>query len=307
MNEAAYQKHTRPHARALRQLLLDFEFFFADAGNLNVFSITGRIKTYESAAEKERRIRVRIPEQQDLAGIRVVLATSAEIEVVAEFLRDEERREKLRIVSDKTIQKRDGYRSRHIILAVGPQISHSVYDATVEVQLNTILQHAYNFVSRAWVYKSERVLTPEWQARFAGVAVALAELDTRIGELHGDVLESAATGSDNEPLTPFSLQRIVSEMFGEEMPLDRAVWNTRFLIDLHVTTNGEAREFFRNSEILALRDRIRNLKDDRARSIMASVADMSMYSFFMGFGVRLEATHTLLDGLEERSVNDGGA
>jgi ppGpp synthetase/RelA/SpoT-type nucleotidyltranferase len=302
MDKVEYEKATRPHARALRQLLLDFEFFIADAGSLNVFSVTGRIKSLESASEKERRIGIPMFELQDLAGIRVVLATSDEVDVFATFLKDAENRKRLKIAIDRQIEHETGYRSRHIIVEVGSDVTHSVYDVKVEVQLQTIMEHAFNFVSRAWVYKTERAYTPEWQEQFTSISRSLRDLDFAISKLHQDVLESAARGGDREPLTPFSFQRIVKEEFAEEVSLDESVWSTRFLIDMGITTNGELRAFFRRPDLLALRQRLRDAKG-RVRETLGGLCDMSAHSFFTFWGVRQAAAEELLRKLAEDLPN----
>src|SRR5947209_6603425 len=132
---------------------------------------------------------------QDLAGLRVVVATADEVEVLATFLKDAESRDKLKIVSDRPIASADGYRSRHFVLEVGSSITHSIYDVKVEVQLHTIMEHAFNFISRAWVYKSDRAYPQAWQREFRSVSKVLHKLDDRIAKLHAEVLDSSIRGS----------------------------------------------------------------------------------------------------------------
>jgi ppGpp synthetase/RelA/SpoT-type nucleotidyltranferase len=302
VNKEEYAKLTRPHARALRQLLLEFEFFIADAGKINVFSLEGRLKTFESAVEKARRLALPVGELQDLVGIRLVLATADEVDVMAAFIHDAAHRKRLKIASDLVVDRSNGYRARHIILDVEPEVTHSVYTAKVEVQLQTIMQHAFNFVSRAWVYKNDRAYSPDWRDQFRSVAGTLRNLDRDIASLHEGVLQSAASGSDDEPLTPFSYQRVFKDEFDEDVSLPDAVWSARLLIDMHLSTNGELRAFLRRPDILAVRDRLAKL-EGRARELLGGLCEMSASSFFMFWGVRAAGANELIDKIVASADN----
>ena len=305
MNSSDYQRFIRPHTRALRQLLLDVDFFIADSGRLNVFSVEGRVKTYESAVEKQNRINKPIEQLQDLAAIRIVLATSDEVAILASFFHDAAKRKMLKIKEDKPITRSNGYSSRHIILEVGPRTTHTIHDVTVEVQLSTILQHAYNFVSRAWVYKSDRDFSPDWRGRFHKLADDLARLDAAVAELHTDVLASAASGGVDEPLTPFAFQKLSEEIFAETVPLDYAVWSTRYLIDLHCTTIGQTRMFLLRRDVLELRERFRMIRSEKYQRIVERYTGMPLHHFYIFAGTRLEMNHEFIDSLlEDETKND---
>lgn len=299
MNSSEYQRFIRPHERALRQLLLDIDFFIADSGRLNVFSVEGRIKTYDSATEKQNRTKIPLGQIQDLAAIRIVLATSDEVDVLASFFHDAAARKRLKIKEDQPITKSNGYRSRHIILEVGPHTTHTMHDVTVEVQLSTVLQHAYNFISRAWVYKSDREFSPNWRGRFHKLADDLAQLDVAVAELHADVLQSAASGGADEPLTPFAFQKLSEEIFRENVPLVDAVWYTRFLIDLHCATIGQTRAFFLRRDVMELRERFRLIRSEKYQRIVERYISMPLHRFYTSHGSQFEATRELIDSLIE--------
>jgi hypothetical protein len=95
-------------------------------------------------------------------------------------------------------------------------------------------------------------------------------------------------------------------MFAEDADLDAAVWNTRFLIDAHATTNGDLRAFFAREDIFNLRERMRNLKSSKARDLMSGLANLALHNFYVSFGTRFDATHQLLDSLE-RDLPEAGA
>jgi len=221
----------RPHTRAIRQLLTDFDFFIEDIGPLNLFQVSSRLKDHQSATKKSRRLDIAIEAIHDLAGIRIIVATENEVEVVASFFRRQEESKDLKIESDTKISREDGYRARHIVAVVQPRYTRSARSARVEIQLLTVLQHAFNFMSRAWVYKSRNALSQEWQARFTEFAKGLRNQDKLANLLHSEVLESAFVLADEAQLTPMSYQRLVQQVFGEDLSLDAAVDYCRMIVD----------------------------------------------------------------------------
>ena len=304
MTEAEYELLTRPHRRALQRLLLELSWFIEEAASLNVFSITSRLKTLQSATAKERRLQLPISNQQDLAGIRVVVSAVAEVNVIAGFLSVAEHNKLFKIVLTEDIDREDGYRARHIVVEAGYSITHSQFDVKVEFQLMTILQQAFNFTSRAWVYNRTPALPEDWKSRFEGVAGELRRLDGAISELHEAVLASAARGDPAEPLTPFSYQRIVEEVFSEKVSLDDAVDSTSRLIDLQCTTNGRLRSFFADERVRSLRDRFAGLTSERNRSLAQFWLEMPLHGFWLLAGVRLKPIHQFIDSLEKADRPD---
>jgi len=306
VNRAEYLKFRRPYDRVLRQLLLELEFFIENAVGVNIHSFQHRLKTYDSAVEKSSRLSLPIAKMQDIAGIRIVVATADEVDVVARLFTRKADSNDLTVQSDERIDKKDGYRGRHLVLEFGGSYtSGSVYPALVEVQLLTLLQHTYNYISRAWVYKSERSFSEEWRAEFVQLSRDIAVLDERIAKLQKQVVDSSVLGSDDEPLTPFSYQRIVVDFFGEHETIENAVDSVRMLIDLECETNGKLRSFFGNSAILDLRERLLNMQSKSGRAVAEIIAGMELHRFFLMFGVRLQAAEEFLQSLEGGSKEAG--
>jgi ppGpp synthetase/RelA/SpoT-type nucleotidyltranferase len=150
MTQEEFIRFRRPYERALPQLLLDFEFFLEDIKGVQVYLIDHRLKSFESASVKAQRLGIPITELQDIAGMRVVVATGAQVDIVARFFSRKAVSKDLTILSDRHVEKADGYRARHLVLGFGGHYSRSMHPARVEVQCLTITQHAFNFVSRAW-------------------------------------------------------------------------------------------------------------------------------------------------------------
>jgi ppGpp synthetase/RelA/SpoT-type nucleotidyltranferase len=245
-----YLKFRRSYERFVRQLLLDFQFFTEDSPGINIYSVEHRLRSFESAHEKALRLHIPITDLHDIAGMRIVVATAKEIDVVARFFYRKADSKDLVVESDRKIEKDDGYRARHLLLKVGGHYSRSVHQAMLEVQLQTVMEHAYNYISRSWIYKAERSLSDQWHNDFLEVSRILTDLDLKITKLQTEILDSAVSGKDNEPLTAFSYQRIVGELFGEQVSIDDAVDAVQMLIDLQCDTNSFLKRFFSQARVL---------------------------------------------------------
>ncbi|MCK4579848.1 MAG: RelA/SpoT domain-containing protein, partial [Dehalococcoidia bacterium] len=295
MTETEYKEFLRPHTRAVRQILVDLDFFIEDIGPINVFSISSRLKEYRRAIRKSRRLDTPIQDLQDLAGIRIVVATQHEVDVVARFFYREESSKDLEIESDDSLSRESGYRARHIIAVVQPCYTRSMHPARIEVQLVTVLQHAFNFMSRAWVYKSQTQLSEQWHTDFVALSKELRKLDKRAGRLHAQVISSASTLADEAILTPMSYQRLVQKVFGEDISLDEAIDSCRFMVDLGCRTNGAVRLFFEDERIEELRQRFGESTSGVAKSWGGIVEEMSKHSFWLIFGTQYEVVVGLLE------------
>lgn len=292
MTEAEYKQLVRPHVRAVRQLLTDLDFFLQDVGPVNVLSITSRIKDFGSATRKSLLLRMPVEDLQDLAGIRVVAATRQEVHVLARFFYRGQESEDLKIERDKNLSRESGYRARHIVAVMRPRYTRSVHPARIEIQLMTVLQHAFNFMSRAWVYKSDSRLPAEWQSRFSGLAEDVRRLDRLAARLGREITKAAHSLEDEAALTPMSYQQLVKKVFGEDISLDDAVDSCRLMADVGCRANGAVRIFFEDSRIAQLRDRFM-----RATGPGAALRDMAStkHAFWLLWGTRYQAANRLLD------------
>ncbi len=248
MNEIQYLKFRQPYERTLRQILLDLEFFLEDIKGVSIYSINHRLKTYTSASEKSKRCDWNICDLPDIAGIRIVAATHEEIDVIVRFFSRKEVSNDLEIERNEPINRDDGYRARHIIVKFKGHYSRSSSSTRVEIQLQTALENAYNFISRAWVYKSDLKYSAEWNKKFRLISENLKGIDCEISEISKEVLQNSSSRDDYE-LTPFSCQKIISDFFGENISIDESVDFTKWLIDRGCNTNKMLKSFFTDQKI----------------------------------------------------------
>lgn len=106
----------------------------------------GRLKRFQSMRRKLQRRNLSLYQMQDIAGVRAILANTAEVEQLASiYLSGGSRHEVIDAADDYIARpKRDGYRSKHIVLRFnGPDDITGGNRITVELQLRTRLQHAW--------------------------------------------------------------------------------------------------------------------------------------------------------------------
>lgn len=294
-----YLKFRKPYERVLRQLLLELDFFIEEVKGVNINSVQHRLKSYNSARDKSIRTNQDISQLHDIAGIRIVVATFAEVQIIARFFSRKQVCNDLVIKWDEVIEKDDGYRARHIVVEFKGHYSRfSSHPTLVEIQLQTILQNAYNFISRAWVYKNKYIYSNDWDQNFKQVSKELNQLDQKIFELQEEVLKIAE--GDNEALTPFSYQRIVADIFSENVDLDDAVDFSPMLVNNGINTNEKLKKFLLDPRILSLRERFLNLESEHLKGFVV-ISGFPLHIFWLMFGIRLEAWNQVLDK-EERIV-----
>jgi ppGpp synthetase/RelA/SpoT-type nucleotidyltranferase len=297
-----YALLTRSHERFLRQVELDLAFFIEDVGSLNLHSITSRIKSFEGATAKSRKLGLPVEEMRDIAGLRVVVSTRPEVEIIRRFFTRQQDSKDLQIEMDEAVQKDDGYRSWHLVAGFHGHYQRSVHGGRIEVQIPTVFEHAFNLISRAWVYKSKTSFAAGWEGRFKQLSNQLAGIDRLAATLHDEVVQSASRAVGTAPLSPMSYIRIVRDAFGEDTTLEDAVDSCRMLVDVGLMTNGDLVAWFGDPEIQSLWDEF-HLLADRGNSSAESVV-RSRRDFWMFHGLRLEWGKRLLEELKAEKSHE---
>ena len=123
----------------------------------------------------------------DLCGARIICRTRAEVEAMSEFVKqsfDVDSRNSLDC-SQRLKTTEFGYRSVHYIVelrkdqkeAYGASIPRKTLGKKSEIQIRTVVEHAYADFAHDLTYKGSFELPKEWERELAGVAAALEEAD----------------------------------------------------------------------------------------------------------------------------------
>lgn len=296
MQSDKYAHFIRPHPRVLRQLLLDLEFYIADIGSVSVFSIESRVKELGSALEKSRRLGIPIEDLQDIAGIRIVVATRLDVDVVKRFFyRRADISKDLEIVKESDVSRPTGYRSTHLITKFSGHYSRSAQSGNLEVQIPTIFEHAFNFVSHSWVYKSSTVHDPNWKEQFRALSEQLAAIDEAVASLHRNACDESRFDPEREPLSPLIFRRVVQEEFHETVSVADAVDYVQSYADMGVQTVGQLQRFFRNPEVQELWSSFAEVERTSGKRPFLSGPKVT---FWHSFGTRLEFARQYLEKLK---------
>jgi ppGpp synthetase/RelA/SpoT-type nucleotidyltranferase len=163
--------------------------------------VQARAKTLSSFAEKAVRAAEKHPDPvhqfTDLCGARVVCDTQSEVERICEFIRqsfviDEANSPDIR---SRLATAEFGYLSVHFVVQLkkqplfGHRVPRGVGDRKTEIQVRTLLQHAWADVGHDRVYKPQFRVPEPLKRSLARVAAVLEDAD----EAFGDVVEELDT------------------------------------------------------------------------------------------------------------------
>ncbi len=283
ISEKQYKRIIEPHRRALEKLRLELGYFIEDIGNIDIYGMHDRIKSWESATKKSLRMNVPVEQLDDIAGLRIIVGTQAEIPIVERFFSRQEHENDLTILKRHQLSKPDGYHALHMVIELKGQYQTTMHTGRLEVQLQTVFEHAFNFLSRSWKYKQQRETSPEWNKRFLLISEKLIAIELDATELHSH-LTSLVSNDENALLSPHSYKILVGQEFGEEVLLNDAVDSCRFYSNLNCKTNGQMRQFFRNPEIQQMYDQVSVSSANEAAQL---IMRMGKNGFWMLFGTRL--------------------
>jgi len=222
MRETLLEDYDRalPFLRArAERLQAELSALLAADGDLKVHSVTLRIKSRESLANKLAR-----PDRSygslwsvtDLIGLRVIVYFEDAVDTIGKLLEAH-----LPIDFAHSIDKRRrdsgtfGYRSLHYVCRVGPLASEAAEgpelppEASFEVQVRTVLEHAWAEIEHDLGYKSGAAVPVTVQRRLHRLAGLLELADQEFGAIRDDLRDYAR-------VLP---ERIASE--GDSVLLDR--------------------------------------------------------------------------------------
>ena len=223
-----------------------------DAG-INYLSVTGRTKSVASFAAKAARTSADQPlfpdplvDITDQHGVRVITYLRGDVDAVAGLLTDQ-----FAVLDDRDMGRetasegRFGYASRHLLLEMEGR--------RVQVQVRTVLQHAWAEFEHATRYKGQipEEHVPDLDRRFT-LAAGLLELADREFSLIHDRLQSTRTDElpedDGDPLDPRIAGPDLATFLAERYPdagwsrPDHYTWIGGLLLELGITSLDELGE-----------------------------------------------------------------
>jgi ppGpp synthetase/RelA/SpoT-type nucleotidyltranferase len=165
--------------------------------------VQARAKSVSSFAEKAlRRCRSGEPDGKDpvnlfldLCGARVITNTQAQVDAIVGFIRDNFviDRDKSQDTAVRLRPTEFGYRSVHLIVQaprgkiLGVSIPPKIGCRKAEIQVRTVVQHAWAEVSHNLIYKSEFQVPPELERDCNRTAALLENADKDFGQLVHDL------------------------------------------------------------------------------------------------------------------------
>ncbi len=192
-------------------------------------SISSRAKTVQSLAGKVYRTDNRykydhLADITDLVGVRIITHFTKEVGIIGDFI-DREFDVDVKNSVDKRLSLNPntfGYISLHKICGLNdarrrlPEYARFA-DLKCEIQIRTILQHAWAEIEHDIGYKSFSEIPTQMRRRFARVAALLetadeefARLSTALEDYEREAKAEVLTGKFSKPLDSITLQQFVS-------------------------------------------------------------------------------------------------
>jgi predicted RNase H-like nuclease/ppGpp synthetase/RelA/SpoT-type nucleotidyltranferase len=262
--QAAVTAYAQQHAELVDAATSAADLIAAmlDEAGINYLTVDGRAKSVASFAEKANRAqggRLLYPEPLadigDQLGVRVITYVRADVEAVAALLA-----EQLTVRDDRDLgeltasQGRFGYASRHLQV--------DVEDRVVQVQLRTVLQHAWAEFEHDIRYKGTVPAehTSEFDRRFTLAAGLLELADQEFSAIRDRLRDAEPTEPDDDDprITPSELAAFLAGQYDDAgwSRSDHYSWISRLLLELDVTTLVELAELLRSTDEETIRTRM---------------------------------------------------
>jgi predicted RNase H-like nuclease/ppGpp synthetase/RelA/SpoT-type nucleotidyltranferase len=285
-----------------------------DEAGINYLSVTGRTKSIASFAEKATRTAAGRPLYDDpltaitdQVGVRVITYVSSDVAAVADVLGDA-----VTVLDDRDLGRetasegRFGYASRHLLLDVG--------GATVQVQVRTVLQHAWAEFEHDIRYKGvvPDAHASDFDRRFTLAAGLLELADREFSEIRARLRGAAPTITtvlgDDPRLDPRELAAFLAGQYSdaEWSRTDHYGWIAGILLELGITSLEELGDVLRDVDESVIADRM----DYRHPPGAVRRLDDALLWVYADRYVALHANahrHALLGQRLERMRGEGGA
>ena len=162
-------------------------------------AITSRLKTIESLGDKIERKQGKytdLSEVTDIAGVRIITYYSADVDKIADIIESE-----FNVDHENSIDKREslepdrfGYCSVHYVVSMNAERlalreCRAYEGMKCEIQIRTVLQHAWAEIEHDIGYKSEIAIPKEMRRSFSRIAGLLEIADKEFDEIRGNLIQ----------------------------------------------------------------------------------------------------------------------
>jgi len=187
--EEEFLKLKPAYERVGNNIVSALEQFLKEHG-IQSFAISSRIKTFESFNDKIVRKNYENPFEdiEDFVGVRIVLYYQDEVELVAKVIDDEFDTKTSEDKSSELDTDKFGYRSYHKIVTI-PEAwletpnYRGLDNIKCEIQIRTILMHAWAEIEHKLQYKNEASVPTELKRKLFRLSAKLEEADEQFQEL----------------------------------------------------------------------------------------------------------------------------
>jgi len=183
-------KLTELKYKALGPLLCDIFEKILTESNIKYLSIYNRVKTEESFTDKIERKGYTNPlnEIEDILGIRIICFFQKDIKFISNKLIDELTIHESTTKEEKLDSNQFGYRSHHLIASISPEWKSNpsfrdLCNLKFEIQIRTILMHAWAEIEHSLNYKSELDIPKQFKRKLFRISAKLEEADEQFEEL----------------------------------------------------------------------------------------------------------------------------
>ena len=184
--------------------------------NISVANISSRIKTLKSFLQKQKRKNYSDPfnEMHDFCGIRIICFFTSDIKKIQNIIRKE-----FNVIEEKekNLQNHQfGYRSRHLIVTIKDSWVESpnyrdLNNIKIEIQVRTILMHAWAEIEHKLAYKQRAHIPKQFQQKFIKLADTLQKADEQFETLATEI---------NQRNKRNTQKQIQSTLFDQTLDLD---------------------------------------------------------------------------------------
>ena len=179
--------------RSLENIIEALEYFLKEQ-HVFYLGVTGRIKSFDSFREKTERKNYAKPfeENEDFCGIRIVVYYLKDIQTVQEIIDTEFDLQESFDKADELEFNEFGYRSKHSIVKIKKEWLaapnyRGLEDIKVEIQVRTILMHAWAEIEHQLAYKKETQIPKEYQRELSGLSAKFEESDHQFQKLKDEI------------------------------------------------------------------------------------------------------------------------